>query len=183
MLESHLHRNHPSRSGCVAPIARHVTDHEEPGTPWFGWVDTAALLDQAQAYELAGSLRHAEAAYSSLIVAATRQEDHAILSVAFRRRAVLAHHAGDSARARSASSSSSRQKVGCMVFIASGRLSTRCAMWSVVEREKQVSGFMPANVSQCAGSSQSHLRRPLACARARQRTYSCGATMPSTQNG
>ena len=102
MLESHLHRNHPSRSGCVAPIARHVTDHEEPGTPWLGWVDTAALLDQAQAYELAGSLRHAEAAYSSLIVAATRQEDHAILSVAFRRRAVLAHHAGDSARARSA---------------------------------------------------------------------------------
>jgi tetratricopeptide (TPR) repeat protein len=65
-------------------------------------VDTAALLNQAQAYELAGSLRHAEAAYRSLIVAATRQQDHATLAVAFRRRAVLAHQAGDSARARSA---------------------------------------------------------------------------------
>jgi tetratricopeptide (TPR) repeat protein len=72
------------------------------GTPWLGWVDTAALLDQAQAYELAGSLRHAEAAYNSLIVAATRQQDHATLAVAFRRRAVLAHHGGDSLRARSA---------------------------------------------------------------------------------
>ena len=79
-----------------------MTDHQEPGTPWLGWVDTAALLNQAQAYELAGSLRHAEAAYSSLIVAATRQKDHATLSVAFRRRALLAHQGGDSARARSA---------------------------------------------------------------------------------
>jgi len=83
-------------------MARHVTDHQELGTPWLGWVDTAALLNQAQAYELAGSLRHAEAAYNSLIVAATRQKDHATLSVAFRRRAVLAHQAGDSSRARSA---------------------------------------------------------------------------------
>ena len=72
------------------------------GTPWLGWVDTAALLNQAQAYELAGSLRHAESAYNSLIVAATRQKDHATLAVAFRRRAVLAHQAGDTVRARSA---------------------------------------------------------------------------------
>jgi tetratricopeptide (TPR) repeat protein len=81
-----------------------VTDqrHDEVGTPWLGWVDTTALLNQAQAYELAGSLRHAEAAYNSLIVAATRQQDHATLSVAFRRRAVLAHQSGDTARARSA---------------------------------------------------------------------------------
>jgi hypothetical protein len=41
-------------------------------------------------------------------------------------------------------SSSSRQKVGCMVFIASGRLSTRWAMWSVTVREKQCSVFMSA---------------------------------------
>jgi tetratricopeptide (TPR) repeat protein len=81
-----------------------VTDrlHQDHGTPWLGWVDTAALLNQAQAYELAGSIRHAEAAYNSLIVAATRQQDHATLAVAFRRRAVLAHQSGDSARARSA---------------------------------------------------------------------------------
>ena len=76
--------------------------HDEVGTPWPGWVDTSALLSQAQACESAGSLRHAEAAYNSLIVAATRQQDHATLAVAFRRRAVLAHQAGDSARARGA---------------------------------------------------------------------------------
>lgn len=81
-------------------MTKHALD--EAGTPWLGWVDTAALLGQAEAYELAGSLRHAEAAYSALIVAATRQQDHATLAVAFRRRAVLAHHAGDAARARSA---------------------------------------------------------------------------------
>ena len=75
---------------------------EGGGTPWLGWVDTAALLSQAQAYELSGSLRSAEAAYSSLIVAATRQKDHSTLAVAFRRRAVLAHHSGDTVRARSA---------------------------------------------------------------------------------
>ena len=87
-----------------APIARHVTDKspDDIGTPWLGWVDTGALLNQAQAYELAGSVWHAEAAYNSLIVAATRQKDHATLSVAFRRRAVLAHQSGDGARARSA---------------------------------------------------------------------------------
>jgi tetratricopeptide (TPR) repeat protein len=72
------------------------------GTPWLGWVDTAALLSQARAYELAGSVRHAEAAYSALIVAATRQQDHATLAAAFRHRAVLAHQAGDTVRARSA---------------------------------------------------------------------------------
>src|SRR5574343_1648858 len=35
-------------------------------------------------------------------------------------------------------SCSSRQKVGCMVFIASGRLSTRWATWPSVVREKQL---------------------------------------------
>jgi tetratricopeptide (TPR) repeat protein len=67
-----------------------------------GWVDTAALLSQARAYELSGSLRHADAAYGALIVAATRQQDHATLAAAFRHRAVLAHQAGDTVRARSA---------------------------------------------------------------------------------
>jgi eukaryotic-like serine/threonine-protein kinase len=75
---------------------------ETGGTPWLGWVDTNALLRQARAYELAGSLRHADAAYNALIVAATRQQDHATLAAAFRHRAVLAHHAGDTVRARSA---------------------------------------------------------------------------------
>jgi tetratricopeptide (TPR) repeat protein len=75
---------------------------EAVGTPWLGWVDTAALLSQAQSYELTGSLRNAEAAYNSLIVAAARQRDTATLAVAFRRRAVLAHQAGDTVRARSA---------------------------------------------------------------------------------
>ena len=80
-----------------------MVDHlPDGGTPWLGWVDTAALLSQAQAYELAGSLRHAEAAYGALIVAATRQRDHATLAAAFRHRAVLAHQAGDTVRARSA---------------------------------------------------------------------------------
>ena len=81
-----------------------MVDHSEGpvGTPWLGWVDTAALLSQARAYELAGSVAHAEAAYSALIVAATRQQDHATLSAAFRHRAVLAHQAGDTVRARSA---------------------------------------------------------------------------------
>ncbi len=74
---------------------------EAAGTPWLGWVDTAGLLSQAQSYELTGSLRNAEAAYNSLIVAATRQRDHATLAVAFRRRAVLAHQSGDTVRARS----------------------------------------------------------------------------------
>jgi eukaryotic-like serine/threonine-protein kinase len=65
-------------------------------------VDTAALLTQAKAYELAGSLRHADAAYNTLIVAATRQQDYPTLAEAFRHRAVLAHQAGDTARARGA---------------------------------------------------------------------------------
>jgi tetratricopeptide (TPR) repeat protein len=83
---------------------RYVVNHteEEGGTPWLGWVDTTALLTQARAYELAGSVRHAEAAYGTLIVAATRQKDYATLATAFRHRAVLAHHAGDTVRARSA---------------------------------------------------------------------------------
>ncbi len=72
------------------------------GTPWLGWVDTGALLDQARAYELAGALRHADAAYNTLIVAATRQQDHPTLAAAFRHRAVLAHQAGDTTRARGA---------------------------------------------------------------------------------
>ena len=46
-------------------------------------------------------------------------------------------------------SSSSRQNVGPMVFIASGRLSTRCATWSVTESVKQVRAgvFMGCNVA------------------------------------
>jgi tetratricopeptide (TPR) repeat protein len=75
---------------------------EASGTPWLGWVDTAGLLEQAQAHELSGALRQAEAAYNALIVAATRQNDRATLAAAFRRRAVLAHQGGDTARARSA---------------------------------------------------------------------------------
>jgi tetratricopeptide (TPR) repeat protein len=71
-------------------------------TPLLGWVDTAALLSQARAYEQAGSLRDADAAYSALIVAATRQQDHVTLAAALRHRAVLAHHAGNTMKARSA---------------------------------------------------------------------------------
>jgi tetratricopeptide (TPR) repeat protein len=72
------------------------------GNPPDGWVDTAALLAQAAVFERAGAPREAEAAYNSLIIVAARQGDQAILAEAFRRRAVLAHQAGDSARARSA---------------------------------------------------------------------------------
>ena len=78
----------------------HSPDHG--GTHWLGWVDTSALLSQARAYELAGSLRHADSAYNALIVAATRQQDQPTLAAAFRHRAVLAHQAGDTVRARSA---------------------------------------------------------------------------------
>lgn len=66
------------------------------------WVDPAVLLAQALAFERSGSRCEAEAAYNALIVIAARQEDQATLAEAFRRRAVLAHHAGDSSRARSA---------------------------------------------------------------------------------
>lgn len=59
-------------------------------------------MAQARAFERSGAPREAEAAYNALIVIAARQEDQATLAEAFRRRAVLAHHAGDSARARSA---------------------------------------------------------------------------------
>ena len=85
-------------------MPRRLIDHsaQEGGTPWLGWVDTTALLGQARAYELAGALRHADAAYNALIVAATRQRDHATLASAFRHRAVLAHQTGDTVRARSA---------------------------------------------------------------------------------
>ena len=38
--------------------------------------------------------------------------------------------------------SSSRQKVGCMVFMASGLFRTRWATWSVMLSEKQVRVFM-----------------------------------------
>jgi len=74
----------------------------DDGTPWLGWVDTATLLTQARAYELAGSLRHADAAYGALIVAAARQRDHATLASAYRHRAVLAHQGGETLRARGA---------------------------------------------------------------------------------
>jgi tetratricopeptide (TPR) repeat protein len=67
-----------------------------------GWVDTAALLAQARLSESSGALRDAESVYDTLIVAAVRQDDQVMLAEAFRRRAVLAHQAGDSARARSA---------------------------------------------------------------------------------
>jgi len=66
-----------------------------------GWVDTAALLEQARICESNGALADAESVYNALIVAAVRQDDQATLAEAFRRRAVLAHQAGDSARARS----------------------------------------------------------------------------------
>ena len=50
-------------------------------------------------------------------------------------------------------SSSSRQNVGCMVFIASGRFSTRCATWSVMRRVKQVKVvFMGATVDPGGGA-------------------------------
>lgn len=64
-------------------------------------MDTAALMARARTYEHSGARHEAEAAYDSLIVAAARQEEPALLAEAFRRRAVLAHQAGDSARARS----------------------------------------------------------------------------------
>jgi tetratricopeptide (TPR) repeat protein len=65
-------------------------------------LDSTALLARAEACERAGAPRDAEAAYDVIIVAATRDGDQATLAEAFRRRAVLAHQAGDSARARSA---------------------------------------------------------------------------------
>ena len=67
-----------------------------------GWVDTAAFLARAEAYERSGSPRDAEDAYNSLIVTAARQGDQVMLAEAFRRRAILAHQAGDSTKARSA---------------------------------------------------------------------------------
>jgi tetratricopeptide (TPR) repeat protein len=67
-----------------------------------GWVDTAAFLARAEAYQKSGSTRDAEDAYNSLIITAARQGDQPMLAEAFRRRAILAHEAGDSARARSA---------------------------------------------------------------------------------
>jgi tetratricopeptide (TPR) repeat protein len=67
-----------------------------------GWVDTAAFLARAEAYERTGSPRNAEDAYNALIVSAARQGDQAMLAEAFRRRAILAHQGGDSTRARSA---------------------------------------------------------------------------------
>jgi tetratricopeptide (TPR) repeat protein len=70
--------------------------------PSTGWVDTVALLAQARSCESNGALHEAESVYNALIVAAVRQDDQVILAEAFRRRAVLDHQAGDSARARSA---------------------------------------------------------------------------------
>jgi tetratricopeptide (TPR) repeat protein len=87
-------------------LTRRATPHSHPadgdGASRAFWVDTDALLRQSRAYELAGSLRHAEAGYCALIVAATRQQEYATLAQAFRHRAVLAHQAGDTALARSA---------------------------------------------------------------------------------
>jgi tetratricopeptide (TPR) repeat protein len=60
------------------------------------------LLAQAVGSERTGYPREAEAAYNTLIITAARQGEQAMLAEAFRRRAILAHQSGDSARARSA---------------------------------------------------------------------------------
>ena len=78
-----------------------MPDRAQRGRP-DGWVDTAAFLARAEAYERSGSPRDAEDAYNSLIVTAARQGDQAMLAEAFRRRAILAHEAGDATKARSA---------------------------------------------------------------------------------
>ncbi len=68
--------------------------------PAEAWVDVPDLLRQARDFETAGHVRAAEAAYDAVIVSAARQDDHEALAVAFRRRAVMAHHGGDSPLAR-----------------------------------------------------------------------------------
>ena len=68
--------------------------------PAEAWVDVPELLRQARDFETAGHVRAAEAAYDAVIVSAARQDDHEALAVAFRRRAVMAHHGGDSPLAR-----------------------------------------------------------------------------------
>jgi tetratricopeptide (TPR) repeat protein len=83
------------------------------------WVDLAELLAQARVLERTGARHDAESAYDALIVAAARQENQAVLSEAFRHRAVLAHQAGDSARARSYL----RQSYAAATLIADHRLS------------------------------------------------------------
>jgi tetratricopeptide (TPR) repeat protein len=65
------------------------------------WVDVPELLRQAREFELAGHVRAAEAAYDALIVSAARQDDYPSLAEAVRHRAVMAHHGGDTPRARS----------------------------------------------------------------------------------
>ena len=60
----------------------------------------AALLAQALELDRAECFSEAIAAYSALIVAATRADDRAILAEALRRRAVLSHQASDDATAR-----------------------------------------------------------------------------------
>src|SRR5437867_12149880 len=79
----------PLRRGMV--MKRDRARHSRPD----GWVDTGAFLARAEAYERAGSPRNAEDAYNALIIAAARQGDQAMLAEAFRRRAILAHQAGD----------------------------------------------------------------------------------------
>jgi tetratricopeptide (TPR) repeat protein len=69
--------------------------------PAEAWVDVPGLLRQAREFELAGHIRAAEAAYDAVIVSATRQDDQLALAEAFRRRAIMSHHCGDSPRARS----------------------------------------------------------------------------------
>ena len=49
-------------------------------------------------------------------------------------------------------SCSSRQKVGCMVFIASGRFITRWAMWPSVVKEKQLSLSMVIHLGGWVGN-------------------------------
>jgi tetratricopeptide (TPR) repeat protein len=82
------------------------------------WVDTPELLRQAREFELAGHVRAAEAAYDALIVSATRQDDHASLAEAVRRRAVMAHHGGDTSKARSGL----RQSYAISTMLANQRL-------------------------------------------------------------
>ena len=78
------------------------------GRPAEAWVDVPGLLRQAREFELAGHIRAAEAAYDAVIVSAARQDDHPALAEAFRRRAIMAHHCGDSSRARAVCSRATR---------------------------------------------------------------------------
>ena len=68
--------------------------------PRDGRVDTETVLASAVTRERDGHFAEARATYDTLIPVATRQEDWRVLAEALRRRAVLAHQAGESALAR-----------------------------------------------------------------------------------